>query len=74
MKKVTINVSSKDYTITLEDGFAKAFQKDLETLTAKKKNIDVKDLLGAFIQKSYDLYMQDQKLQENIKLLEDKFN
>ena len=33
MKKVTINVSSKDYTITLEDGFAKAFQKDLETLT-----------------------------------------
>jgi len=66
MKKVTISVASKDYTITLEDAFAEAFLRDLELFLGKKKGLDTKELLTAFVQKSYDYYSQERALQDAI--------
>lgn len=71
MKKVTISVASKDYTITLEDAFAEAFLRDLELFLGKKKGLDTKELLTAFVQKSYDYYTQERILAENIGLIEE---
>ncbi len=66
MKKVTISVASKDYTITLEDAFAEAFLRDLELFLGKKKGLDTKELLTAFVQKSYDYYTQERVVHDAI--------
>lgn len=71
MKKVTISVASKDYTITLEDSFAASFQKDLEVYLGKKKGLDTKELLTAFVQKCYEFYEAEQKNNELIAQLEE---
>lgn len=62
MKKVTITIASKDYTITLDEAFAESFQKDLEHFLGNKKGLDTKELLSAFVQKSYDNYLQDKEI------------
>lgn len=64
MKKVTITVASKDYTITLEDAFANSFAKDLELYLGKKKGLDTKELLTAFVQKCYENYTLEQELRD----------
>ncbi|MBN2963878.1 hypothetical protein JWV37_03710 [Sulfurospirillum sp. T05] len=70
MKKVTISVASKDYTITLEDAFAEAFLRDMELFLGKKKGLDTKELLSAFVQKSYDFYAQECQMQALVPKIE----
>jgi hypothetical protein len=74
MKKVTISVASKDYTITLEDSFAESFQKDLEVYLGKKKGLDTKELLTAFVQKCYEFYETEQKNNELIAQIEENLS
>ncbi|MBE0496050.1 MAG: hypothetical protein IBX45_06540 [Campylobacterales bacterium] len=66
MKKVTVSVASKDYTITLEDAFAEAFLRDMEVFLGKKKGLDTKELLTAFVQKSYDFYAQERQMHDMV--------
>jgi len=74
MKKVTITVASKDYTITLEDAFANSFAKDLEVYLGKKKGLDTKELLTAFVQKCYENYTLEQKLRDMTLSIEAKLS
>lgn len=74
MKKVTITVASKDYTITLEDAFAESFAKDLELYLGKKKGLDTKELLTAFVQKCYENYKTEQKLHDIFVSIEDSLS
>ncbi|MCK9257025.1 MAG: hypothetical protein M0P02_03020 [Sulfurospirillaceae bacterium] len=74
MKKVTISVASKDYTITLEDAFADYFTKDLEKLLGSKKGFDIKELLTAFVQKSYENYRLESNLNSVVMNIESKLS
>jgi len=74
MKKVTITVASKDYTITLEDAFAASFTKDLELYLGKKKGLDTKELLTAFVQKCYENYKLEQELRDMAVSIEEKLS
>lgn len=74
MKKVTITVASKDYTITLEDAFAAHFSKDLELLLGRKKGLDTKELLTAFVQKCYENYTQEHQMSAMVMNIESKLS
>lgn len=63
MKKITVSIASRDYTISLEDEFAKSFERDWEVFLGGKKFLDVKELLHAFVQKCYENYQQERDLQ-----------
>lgn len=69
MKKITISITSKNFDITLEDGFAIFFENEISTLF-KKNNIDIKDLLGAFVQECYLRYKHEESDKQIIKSLE----
>lgn len=62
MKKVTVTIASKDYTITLDKSFASSFESDMERFLGNNKGLDVKELLTAFVQKSYENYKQNELL------------
>ena len=70
MKKVTITIASKDYTITLDEAFAESFQRDLEKFLGNKKGLDIKELLSAFVQKSYDNYLQEKEINHLINTID----
>ncbi|ASM40475.1 hypothetical protein CSPB12327_00080 [Campylobacter sp. RM12327] len=72
MKKIVISVNSRDYTITLEDEFAVAFERDMQIFLDGKKTFSVKDLLTAFVQKCQENYFQDKELKELIKNISDE--
>ena len=54
MKKITLTISSRDYTITLDDDFAKFFEDDWQNLMGGRQFIEPKELLNAFIEKFYE--------------------
>lgn len=58
MREIVLTIAAKDYTIRLEDEFARAFNDDLQRLLQGKTQFSVKDLLGAFIQKCHEDYKQ----------------
>ncbi|QKG29572.1 hypothetical protein [Campylobacter sp. RM16187] len=63
MKKITVTIASRDYTISLEDDFARSFERDWEVFLGGKKYLDVKELLSAFVQKCYENYQQERDLE-----------
>ena len=56
MKKITLTISSRDYTITLDDDFAEVFERDWQKFMGGKKFIEPRELINAFVEKSYESY------------------
>lgn len=56
MKKITLTISSRDYTITLDDDFAEIFERDWQKFMGGKKFIEPRELINAFVEKSYESY------------------
>ncbi|WP_149700485.1 hypothetical protein [Campylobacter concisus] len=56
MKQITLTVSSRDYTITLDDDFAEIFERDWHKFMGGKKFIEPRELINAFVEKSYESY------------------
>ncbi|MGP1359983.1 hypothetical protein [Campylobacter sp.] len=56
MKQITLTISSRDYTITLDDDFAKSFEQDCQNLMGGRQFIEPKELLEAFVEKCYENY------------------
>lgn len=72
MSKLTVSIGSKDFDITLDEEFSKFFEKDFKETFGEKKSIETKELLWAYVQKSYDEYlnkMEYKKILEKIELL-----
>ncbi|MGP1485957.1 MAG: hypothetical protein ACTTJC_07745 [Campylobacter sp.] len=72
MKTITVTISSKDYTISLEDEFAKSFEHDWQVFLGGKKYLEVKQLLSAFVQKCYENYQQERDLEVLAQKLSDE--
>ena len=64
MKKITLTISSRDYTITLDDDFAKFFEDDWQNLMGGRQFIEPKELLNAFIEKCYKYTDKRQRQQK----------
>lgn len=67
MTEIILTISSKDYTIKLEDEFASVFQRDVKNFLDTKRQLNVKDLLTAFVQKCHEGYLQEKELQKILK-------
>ncbi|PSM51486.1 hypothetical protein CBLAS_1339 [Campylobacter blaseri] len=74
MKEIKVNITSRSlsrsYNISLDDEFAIFFERELNLITDRNKNLDAKDLLYAFVEKSYENYMQNKEINELFKKLE----
>lgn len=64
MKTITLTISSKDYTVRLEDDFYVAFEQDWREILGGKRFLEPKDLLNAFVKKSFDAYSNEVALKE----------
>ncbi len=62
MSKLSLQVGAKDFDIKLDEGFYDFFIEDFKRVFNDKKNIEVKELLRAYVQKSYDEYQDKQKI------------
>ncbi|MDR1460930.1 MAG: hypothetical protein LBI78_04735 [Campylobacteraceae bacterium] len=65
MKKIIISIAAKSFDITLEDDFANFFEAEMARLFKNKNNIEIKDILGAFIQECHDRF-ETQKIEKEL--------
>ena len=70
MSKLSLQVGSKDFDISLDGDFYEYFQEDFSRTFKDRKNIEAKELLQAFVQKSYNEYQDKLRLEEIAKKLE----
>ena len=62
MSKLSLQVGAKDFDIMLDDDFYDFFIDDFRKIFDDKRNIEIKELLSAFVQKSYDKYQDSKKI------------
>jgi hypothetical protein len=72
MKKITISIAAKSFDVTLEDEFAKFFENETNRVFKNKNSIEIKDILGAFIQECYDKFEAKKIEKELISKVEDQ--
>jgi hypothetical protein len=65
MKKITVSIAAKSFDITLEDNFADFFETEMTKVFKNRNNIEIKDILGAFIQECHDKF-EAQKIEEEL--------
>ncbi|MBE2983910.1 hypothetical protein CCAL9344_00905 [Campylobacter sp. RM9344] len=70
MKQITLTILSRDYTITLDDDFAKIFERDWQKFLGGQKFLDPKDVLNAFIEKCYADYAKENDLKRIIEKID----
>ncbi len=62
MSKLSLQVGAKDFDIKLDDDFYDFFVEDFKKNFDDKKSIEIKELLRAYVQKSYNEYQDKQKI------------
>ncbi|MDR2342523.1 MAG: hypothetical protein LBD84_05760 [Campylobacteraceae bacterium] len=72
MRKITISIAAKSFDITLEDGFADFFEMEVVRLLKNKNSIEIKDILGAFIQECHDRFEMQKTERELISNIDKK--
>ncbi|MDD3324780.1 MAG: hypothetical protein PHN38_06635 [Sulfurospirillaceae bacterium] len=70
MSKITVCVGGKDFDIKLEGEFALKFESDFKEIFKEKKSLEPKELLMAFVQKSYDNFLLETDIKKLIALVE----
>jgi hypothetical protein len=63
MAKIKVKVNNKLFNLDLEDGFAAFLQEDLMKHLNKENN-SIKDLIGAYINKNYEIYELHKRLSD----------
>jgi len=71
MSKLTVSIGAKDFDITLDDDFAMFFEKEFKLTFGEKQNIETKELLYAYVQKSYDEYLNRQEYKKMVDKIEE---
>lgn len=64
MSKVSLQIGAKDFDIKLDGDFSAFFEKDFKKTFKNQRNIDIKDLLWAYVQKVYNEYENEQQIKE----------
>jgi hypothetical protein len=64
MKKISLVIGGKRYTITLEEPFAEAVEKELNELFDPGRDNETKVLLQAFLSKQIECLEVEEKLQK----------
>ncbi len=70
MSKLSLQVGAKDFDIMLDDDFYDFFIDDFRKIFEDKRNIEIKELLRAYVQKSYDNYQDNKKIKQLIESID----
>jgi len=70
MSKLSLQVGAKDFDIKLDSDFYDFFKHDFSKVFKDKKSIEIKELLEAYVQKSYDNYQDSLKIEQLMKRLD----
>ncbi len=63
MKKIQVKIENRVFNISVDKEFASFLEKDLQTLL----NASVKDLLSLYLQKSYEIFSAEKKINNFLK-------
>ncbi len=66
MSKLSVQVGAKDFDIKVDKDFFAFFEKDFKKIFKDKRNIDIKELLSAYVQKTYNEYKNNIEIKEII--------
>ncbi len=69
-KKLGLNIGGRRFDVDLDDQFAAFLEKEMKKDFNLDGNNDIKQLLQAYVRKNYELYLQEQKIEEITKTLE----
>lgn len=64
MKQITLTITSRDYTITLDDEFAEVFKRDWQKFMGGQRFLEPKDLINAFIEKCHEVYDNEKTIRK----------
>ena len=69
-KKLGLNIGGRRFDVDVEDDFASFLEQQMRKDFNIEGNNDLKVLLQAYVRKSHELYLQEQKIEEITKKLE----
>lgn len=64
MSKLTVSIGAKDFDIKLDGEFAQYFEESFKESFGESANIEVKELLWAYVQKCYDEYLNTSEVKK----------
>ncbi|MCW8895837.1 MAG: hypothetical protein OQK48_08160 [Sulfurimonas sp.] len=70
-KKLGLNIGGRRFDVDVEDSFAPFLQQQMKNDFNVEGNNDLKVLLQAYVRKNHELFMQEQKIEEITKKLEE---
>jgi hypothetical protein len=69
-KKLGLNIGGRRFDVDVEDSFAPFLEQQMKNDFNMEGNNDLKVLLQAYVRKSHNLFLQEQKIDEIIKKIE----
>lgn len=69
-KKLGLHIAGRRFDVDVNDDFAKFLQSEMEKDFNYDGNNDAKTMLQAYVRKSYELYLQNKKIDEILKNVE----
>ena len=70
-KKLGLHIGGRRFDVDVEDNFAKFLEYEMAKDFNIEGNNDLKALLQAYVRKSHDLYIQELKMEEILKKIEE---
>jgi len=69
-RKIGLNIGGRRYDVDAGEDFAKFLEKEMAKDFNIEGNNDLKLLLQAYVRKNYEIYSQEQKIEELMKKIE----
>ena len=69
-KKIGLHIGGRRFDVDVEDEFAKFLEHNMSKDFNIEGNNDLKLLLQAYVRKNHELYMQERKLEEIMKKMD----
>jgi len=69
-KKIGLHIGGRRFDVDVEEKFAKFLEAQMQKDFNIEGNNDLKSLLQAYVRKSHELYLQNQKIEEIIQKIE----
>ena len=63
-KKIGLYIAGRRFDVDLEDNFAKFLEVQMKKDFNIEGNNELKTVMQAYVRKSYELYLQEQKIEE----------
>jgi len=70
--KIGLHIGGRRFDVDVEEEFARFLEKQMQKDFNIEGNNDLKALLQAYVRKNHELYLQEQKIEEILKKIDNK--